>query len=79
MRSAGNCRRALQARGDRKAHEFGTFNIRCRAKRQEREARDPGSAPPPAHRNVNFGPSRAMKEKVEKAQARSRPSACSRP
>ena len=62
-----------------KLHEFGTFNIRCRAKRQERDARDPGSAPPPAHRNVNFRPSRAMKEKLEKVQARSRPSAYSRP
>ena len=61
-----------------KLHEFGTFNIRCRTKRQESAARDPGGAPPPPHRNVNFRPSRSLKEKVEKREARSRPSACSR-
>ena len=62
-----------------KLHEFGTFNLRCRAKRQEREARAPGGAPPPAHRNVSFKPSSPLKKKVERGQARCRPYASSRP
>ena len=62
-----------------KLHEFGTFNIRRRTKRQEAEARPPGDAPPPAHRNVNFRPSSALKKKVERGKARSRPNASSRP
>ena len=61
-----------------KLHEFGTFNIRRRTKRQEGEARAPEGAPPPAHRNVNFRPSSALKEKVERGQARSRPNASPR-
>ena len=56
-----------------KLHEFGTFNIRCRTKRQEREARVPGGAPPPTQRKVNFKPSSALKRKIEKGQARSCP------
>jgi integration host factor subunit alpha len=61
-----------------KLHEFGTFNIRCRTKRQEQDARAPVGAPPSAHRNVSFKPSSALKRKVERGQARSRPNASSR-
>jgi nucleoid DNA-binding protein len=61
-----------------KLHEFGTFNIRCRTKRPELGARGPGDAPPPAHRNVSFRPSSALRRKVEKAQARNRPNASPR-
>ncbi len=61
-----------------KLHEFGTFNIRRRTKRQEHDARAPEGAPPPAHRNVSFKPSIALKKKVERGQARSRPNASSR-
>ena len=63
-----------------KLHEFGTFNIRRRTKRPETEARAPGGAPTPAQRSVNFRPSKALKEKVERGQqVRSRPNASSRP
>ena len=63
-----------------KLHEFGTFNIRRRTKRQETEARAPGGGPPPAQRSVNFRPSKALKEKVERGrEVRSRPNASSRP
>jgi nucleoid DNA-binding protein len=61
-----------------KLHEFGTFNIRRRTKRHEAEAHAPGNAPPSVQRSVNFRPSRALKEKVERGQARGRPSASSR-
>ena len=55
-----------------KLHEFGTFIIRRRTKRQEREALAAESASPPARRSVNFRPSGALKEKIQKAQAQAR-------
>ena len=55
-----------------KLHEFGTFVIRRRTKRQEREALTAEGAPPTARRSVNFRPSGALKEKVERGRAQSR-------
>ncbi len=55
-----------------KLHEFGTFVIRRRTKRQEREASPLAGAPPTARRSVNFRPSGALKEKVEKGRAQAR-------
>ena len=53
-----------------KLHEFGTFVIRRRTKRQEHEASLAGA--PHSRRSVNFRPSGALKEKVEKGQAQAR-------
>jgi len=55
-----------------KLHEFGTFLIRRRTKRQEREALAAGSVVPPTRRSVNFRPSGTLKEKVERGQAQAR-------
>jgi len=54
-----------------KLHEFGTFVIRRRTKRQEREASAAADAPL-SHRSVNFRPSGALKEKVDKGRAQAR-------
>jgi nucleoid DNA-binding protein len=55
-----------------KLHEFGTFIIRRRTKRQEREALATKNASPLERRSVNFRPSGALKEKVEKGRAQAR-------
>jgi nucleoid DNA-binding protein len=55
-----------------KLHEFGTFVIRRRTKRQEREALKAEGAPPTPRRSVNFRPSGALKEKVERGRAQAR-------
>jgi len=55
-----------------KLHEFGTFLIRRRTTRQEREALATESAGPHTRRSVNFRPSGALKEKIEKARAQGR-------
>jgi nucleoid DNA-binding protein len=52
-----------------KLHEFGTFSIRRRAKRQSRDAVAAEGAPLRSRRTLNFRASVGLKEKVEKGQA----------
>jgi len=55
-----------------KLHEFGTFVIRRKAKRQDRDALAAEGASSPQRRTLNFRPSVGLKEKVEKGQAQGR-------
>ena len=51
-----------------KLHEFGTFVVRRRAKRQDRDPLAAGGAPLRSRKILNFKPSVGLKEKVEKGR-----------
>ena len=52
-----------------KLHEFGTFSVRRRAKRQDPDPLATEGAPLRSRKILNFRPSIGLKEKVEKGQA----------
>jgi integration host factor subunit alpha len=52
-----------------KLHEFGTFSIRRRAKRQDHDLLEAEGEPLRSRKILNFRPSVGLKEKVEKGHA----------